>query len=589
MQKKILYVCIALLPIIGSLFSSEIEFNTQAESYRKTFEWSNALSYRYNFLNNWQTYYQGEFQSENDDTFDRDNSMALFTWGVTRNAGWLRPSILFDSRLSKEEGSLEAGDYRLEENRYGAGLMLGVYPIESIALSSKLRYLKLEEEYNQYGDKLDENNDGYESDNLLSFAQDFGWHNFQLDSHYRLNQVTNDEDRNYSLNTRWDMTLPNQSLTAQVSWDGVQDEINKLSSTTDTQKRDIFSGDVDYRFSIFSIEQIKLGTDYRQVKNRFDQITTKNYDETNKSLRLGFTYPMSRFRFEINSMRELNEKDYQSGINTLDTDYREFEATIHYSITERDSMVFYRSINLRQTDAPKASIRTDNDRLQERMNIGMYYYLYDRVHTSTLFYVLRTEQVYLYREMSGNNRVTTSYNLQPEISIAYGNRFQVRQFYAIRADYEDYEWSELHTDHFYRRLEAGVQFIYDESPDMQVASENKWGHLHLNRTVEHPFTAILGYEYENSASGDKEDDYYNITLERENHEISLEMIETWDFFSLRSLSIISWSTFTEIQQRIELDFFLSDFSYASFSIHPVSRDFEEPEWKLNFDISMALQ
>ena len=191
--------------------------------------------------------------------------------------------------------------------------------------------------------------------------------------------------------------------------------------------------------------------------------------------------------------------------------------------------------------------------------------------------------------MAANNRVTTSYNLQPEISIAYGSRFQMKQEYAIRADYEDYEYSNIHIDRFYRRLEAGASLIYDESPDMSISSGDMWGHLRLNREIEHPFVAILSYGYENSASGEKEDDYYEITLERETHEVTLEMIQSWETFSIRSLSIMSWTTYKELQQRLELNVFLSEFSQASISIHPVSRDFEEPEWKINVDIALSFQ
>ncbi len=589
MQKMIFCICIVLSLLIGSLTASEIEVGTSFESYRNAMQMENAASYRHNFLSQWQLFYSGEYLNERDNAFDRENYIADFSWGIARQQGILRPAILFDSRSSTEQGELSSGDYNLQERQHAAGFMLGITPSDNINLSSSLRYIQQKEDYNQFDDEMKQTNKGYESDSQLSFTQDFNWHHLQLDTRYRVNQVKNDNDRNYSLQSAWDVTLPDQRIATRIVWDGLTDEINKPTSQSDTQNRDQLFGAVDYTFSILSLEKIHFFTDYKQVKNRFDIITTKNFDENGRTLGLDFSFPVSRFTFSLSAKRQLNEKEYQSGINTLETDYREFISTINYAISERDSITFYRSIDLRQTDMPEATIRTDNDRLQERMNIGMYYYLYDRLHTSTLFYVLRTEQAYLFSEMSGNNRVTTSYNLQPEIAIAYGERFQVKQTYAIRADYEDYEWNQLHTDRFYRRLEAGASFIYDESLDMQLTSEGMWKHLHLNGDVEHPFAAILSYKYDNSASGEKEDDHYNITLERENHEVMLEMIKSWERFYIRSLSIVTWTTYTEIQQRLELSVFLSELSQASISVHPISRDFEEPEWKLNIDIELSFK
>ncbi len=589
MQKKISCVCIVLLLLTGSLPASEVEVVTGFESYRNALQMENAASYRYNFLPQWQLFYTGEYITEQDNAFDRENRVANFSWGIGRQQGLLRPAILFDSQLSTEEGKLESGSYDLKQRQHGAGFVLDLTPSDSFYLSSRLRYLQQQEDYDQFDEELEETHRGYESDSRLSVNQDFNWYRLQLDTRYRLNEIENDNDRNYSVQTAWDMTLPNHRVSAKIGWEGLTDEINKPTSQTDQQNRDQLSGAVDYTFSLIALEQVHFFTDYQQIKNRFDIITTKNYDETGKTLGLDFSFPVDRFRFSLNAKRQLDEKEYQSGINALETDYREFVATIHYAISERDSITFYRSIDLRQTDMPEATIRTDNDRLQERMNVGIYYYLYDRIHVSTLFYVLRTEQVYLFSEMSGNNRVNTSYNLQPEITVAYGSRFQIRQEYAIRADYEDYEWSDIHTDRFYRRLEAGASLIYDESQDMRISSGGLWDHLRTNRDTEHPLTAILSYQYENSASGEKEDDYYEITLERETHEVSLEMIQSWERFNIRSLSIMTWSTYKELQQRLELNVFLSEFSMASIAVHPVSRDFEEPEWKLNIDIALSFK
>ena len=81
--------------------------------------------------------------------------------------------------------------------------MLGISPSESVSLSSQLRYLQQQHDYDQFDEKLEETHRGYDSDSQLSLNHDFGWHRLQLDTRYRVNRIENDNDRNYAVQSGW--------------------------------------------------------------------------------------------------------------------------------------------------------------------------------------------------------------------------------------------------------------------------------------------------------------------------------------------------------------------------------------------------
>jgi len=589
-QRFLLFTVVFIL--CASNVVAEINWSTSFNHFRKNSILESSLAYKHNLSDSWKFDFTQESAFGKDKAFDRENRISNNIWRFSQGKGYLTSSILFGYNSTWETGAPASTKYTFERYNRLTGLEIAINPTSNFNIATSCLYSNISNE-----SRSDESQDfssnqatqvesnGMRLHNNISYHDTLGVSLIDFSGDMEQSTAKHDKYHIYQGNLSWVLPMEQQHLSTGFSYKRRLNNVYSQYVSIDKQKRESYGAEIKYL--------VKAGRGDFQIKSNYEiqryrktESSLKDYQNDYKNIGFVFSYPYRDIRVSVGAEASITDKDFEIDENTTSESYKAVFWNAIFQPGLLDSIVVHSRFDLKQTDVPNANSRTDYDQLNDVIQMGVYYFPLDNCHVQTQFNIFKSEQIYLFSEMSGENNTKTSYNLIPNSEFIFGNRFIFSQSYHIRADYEEFIWNELKENRFFRRLVASWKICYDESDYFANSSTTYWRHLPGQFILE-PWTIFLEYKLTENSTGNWINDYFEIHSQRQVQDIIADIQREWNRFKLHSATRITWvDKEREYNQLAEISYSINPSSYAIISVNPVGPDRNNIDWRVNVEIRL---
>jgi len=150
--------------------------------------------------------------------------------------------------------------------------------------------------------------------------------------------------------------------------------------------------------------------------------------------------PQENLNFMIHLKRAQLKSTYGMSFNDETSDLKDFKVSLFYKLKSGGSLDFVRSLRLTTYDFSHPYNFNTRDILMEETSVRFIFPLSFRTKLSTLLGVKEDHLVYIPREMSANNKKTSSYELAPTLEFNPFSFLNLSQSFSLKADYVVYDF-----------------------------------------------------------------------------------------------------------------------------------------------------
>ncbi len=561
-----------------------LALNNHWESNYQGFNQNFSFQHRYNIVyplkDSWSFYHTGDFVQNQNNRFNRLSRSSDYNWNIHKEDQKLGYLFHLDYTKDSDSALQDIGEYSVSQTMRKAGVKLFLNPSDSLFINTGVTYISSGAE-NSYLQNHSIQSDGYQSFSDVNYIHEFVGGLLSLKGNLGLLDLDYDHHLNYGSEAR--LNLHKINLDSEIMFNRNIKKIYLLDDRIDTHSRTNYSSSIAYRTVLSEGMTLRLGDTFKIRDNRFQHNYTSNFLETDNTIYLDSNYHIWLFRI----FNDISYRDYSRSF-TDDTNSRKQRNTnylsgISYSFTPRDSLVVSRQLSLTSTDYATGSNILDNDQLSDQMQLSLYWHFRDGIFVTNRFNYTRREEVYLKAQMSGNNKVSKSYNLLPAVNIVFKDHIQFLQEYHLRADYDDFVWSDFARDRMYRKFTASYTLNTSFLSELITFTDNSlsqdyYGDQGLNLSV--------NYTYDTNDSGTRYDDVYEINTVNEYHIYQIDLRKFYPRIVLRLRPrYIYAKDSNEFNHIFQCSYtFPNKSSYASLTVNPSGRSWDDAIWRISFDL-----
>ncbi len=587
-MKKNLLFFIVIFITCNKISASEGLWNTSFKNYRFSSSLSNDFSYRYCPVENWEFYHESKYIFDKEHAGSKEkNTYSNLKWRLSKNYGIFYNSLEFGYLYQFTESSFQVINYDFTQRLRNTAFTFALTPSELFEVKSKIIYHHNRERVNETENNLYLSN-GIGLKNYLRFSRLINNNEFKFNSYFKNLKLDFDNNRNYGYDLTWNFQKNKQIFNSEIKYDWHRNDIYTFYKITDQQIRYSYLSRVEYSFPVFKNVRFTIQDRYYLLNNNFRKEETKirkNLKEESNHINSGISILWKKYRLNMNFGRNFHNRYYEMEVNSQEASQKIFNSELIYRFNEKDSLFFYRKLELQQVDIPLEESIMDYDQLNDNMQIAFFYYPKDRIFLTTNYSYFQQKFVYLKSEMSDQNTIKKSYNLQPKLEIAIFGNWIIKQNYHIRADYEDFVWTDLFEElpqgHFFRSILVSYTLIYDQSESFSLSSFRKWKHLNVNKFSVNPIMIQFRFDYKANNYGNKNNDVYEIISENESQTMIINITKQFSKFDIFGEAKILYGNFTEYNFLLSVDYNLKQNAKASIQINPISDWTKKFEWNID--------
>jgi len=567
-----LLLCATLLLICAEPVLADGQWQADWQSYRDNSQGNSVLEWSAAPLDGWRLTLSSELQDTRDASYDRRRLQAELRWSLLHQWQGLSGGPVCDWHRATDEGLSGGSDYTYGSLERAAGVQLNMQPLSSMSISGEWLWAFREEKSDDSDSNLKVNSDGLRGQTALTWSADVGINHLETTSEVRLSEVEQDRSRSMRQTLTWLLPLPAHSLSTNLRFNRQSTDLYSLFQRTDTQRKTNWQAETSYRTTALPLVDVELKALLDRTDNHYDADDYRDYSQNVNRLDMSLNLPLNAWSLFLNGSRESNDRTYDSGDGDLLQEYRLAEYGAAWSFTPRDTLRVIRMLRLRRSDMPNASLCVDNDLAEAAWTYEALWFVRDRVHLNALYRYQNTRRVYINSQMSGDNNTRRSHLLQPVLCIAPGRGWMLEQSYALLAEYIDYRWNTSLEDRFYRQMIASFRVGWDQTPQLAGMDGPVWSTLPWAPGPDAPWTVWARYRYIASEAGDlMDDDYYEISDERERHEATLQAGRMGARWNWRSQAVLTWEGSRDLSLETRVEYRAGQSSLLSLRIKPYGR------------------
>ncbi len=357
----------------------------------------------------------------------------------------------------------------------------------------------------------------------------------------------------------------------------------------DTQKRNrmAFNGIVQYlpdeRFVIsFSDSYNNAEVDYKNNNDR-------NNVDTNNQVSLGLDYNLHpRISLQSSINQGVSSREYHAKRNNRVVEARALINRLVWEYANDDSLIASHSVDYQAASYPNDEHNYDNDLLLSSYRLGWKHYWHDKVKIGLWLGYSEREDVYIKSILSSNNKLVSSYSIQPDCQILVGDRIAFNQAYQLKADYNDYIYGKQtgKANTFYRQIAYKYNLIFDSFPYVARSGDSRWLSLPFRSSPDNALLVDIGYAYEENQYADKVDNYYNLHTKNRRYTTSLSVRQDIQSFNWALTPKYTWGTWTEYSMLLGVAWQFNNASLVELSVSPYGESTEKLDWRSSLNVNL---
>ncbi|MFA5498443.1 MAG: hypothetical protein WC327_02750 [Candidatus Cloacimonadia bacterium] len=588
-MKKTLLLCIILLAgfAIANLFSLELE--SEYQSYFDNVSFLNNYFYLGDLPASFKLQHSGEVQQYRNKRFHRYSRNANLVWRLSNESLFLHPAIHFDYDGQMDKAKPDLEQYEIIKTKKKAGIDFHFSPLDSLSVTSDITYI-FSDEYNSAHSNLKLKSEGYHNINRLRYYKEGGTLSLLLSSHFDQLSLDFDDARDYGADINLKFLYPD--IDTRITFQRNSHKIYLLNEMDDIFRRSFYQASSVLNHTFSPYFALNFGENFRLRDNKFSKKRERNYLESENLLFFNTKTDVARFGLILGGEYQNTSRSFKEEINSRRQEIRSFNGGLNYTFSEQDSLVYKRTLSLQKTDYLHSSNTLDNDLLVDENLTSFYLNLRQNIRLTTHFNYIKREDIYIRKEMSANNKTSRSYNLRPSLNIGLTPNILALQEYLLRADYDDYFWSEVTKDRMYRKFSASYSLIYKlppENNDYQLAVEPE--------TLFERNNLLLGVSliYDTNNSGVLEQKAYRVLTENEYYTLQFELFRRIERLELYFKPRFIWSTTIDNTEKFEFNH-LFDITYyrpdrySNFrlTVNPTGTSISNLTWRINATVTFVI-
>ncbi len=562
---------------------AEVDFNTEFRKYLGQKVLSSETNY-YKFINkDWYLNFSADYRRGKNSNPDKEDKHSIAVWRIGRRVKNFSSSFLLKYDYYNEKGSPSEQEYYYEKMKKAVGLNF-IYsaPFDLVLNSETFYYFNEDKSSEVYSNEIESR--GFSNNTLVKFP--YLSNNKALFSSLNFYFKRLDFEDASGISYLFDSSLifDSDSLHSKINTGHHERKIFEKYMQTDIQKKTDFIFKANYYTSYYLI-LCDFFADVSYLRNKFDSKINGNF--RNKKFEFGgkFTLPISIFNTSLELIQDNSDYDYTDDNNDSKEKNRHVNAEIGFSRANKDTVSVRHEMSLKQTDLTDATSRTDRDVLRNKFTLKATDFIRDNILLRTIFSRTESEYVYLFSEMSGENKTRESYLLSPELIIFPGLRWVIKQEYRLQTDYDLYSENQGRNDRFFRRIEAKYSVGWDESFGFVNGAGIQ--SVYHQEIFAYPKTVMLGYEFHANNSGEKISDIFETSEEKK---YGIIWFEIWKSYKNTEIYFNPRFYFTENKEfhlNSYVEYFFNYVSSAKLTLNPIYDRYDKISWKIFFNFNYS--
>ncbi|MBM4399335.1 MAG: hypothetical protein FJ041_03260, partial [Candidatus Cloacimonetes bacterium] len=380
-----------------------------------------------------------------------------------------------------------------------------------------------------------------------------------------------------------------------------QDDLYVLESVTpekqrssyqrlDKQYRKRLNTDLNVMFSLGNSIGLTLYDSYSLQNYELQMNKSRNTGDYNNLAQISFSYyPVPNIELKSVNSHNYYIKDLSSIKNTRIIDTRKTSNSIIWGYNNADTLSINYTVELKRTMYPDSGNDMDNDYLSNNYRASWIIFYKDRIRISNHLLYIINDEIFIASELSANNNQSTSLQWQPECDILIGDCLMLMQDYQIRADYDNYYYSQTFSnirDTFYRFVSCGYNLVYDTTPLAAKSIYTNWNNLPYRNRNSNAFRFELSYNWERNETSAQENGVYYINDTEERQAIGTVIQKQFGIGIYQLQPKYSWGYWKEYSMLLSALWQLNKNSSTEFIINPIGPDFNNLDWKISCSINL---
>ncbi len=597
-MKRIIYTSvISWLLFSSTLFAQTqgLDFHLYNSEYVQSIE--NRLLYQYHPFAGTSLDIKGQSSIEDRLNYNQKSKNSDFSLDFNIDKSKLLHSFHIDYNSIYDASSLEPSPYVNKTTSLGYTLMYQA--MDSLSLSVFSNAL-VRNEQDRYIDDASLYSDGFWLGANGRYAGEFGGFQTGLSASAEKKKLAWEAYDSAQVGAYLNLLSDYLLVDTNINYNLRDDELFTLNAPSggsshsfytlaDKQKRNriAFNGAVQYipdeRFVLSFTDS------YTEAALDYNRNTERNNIDSNNQVSLGLEYnlhPRITLRSSLN--QGISNREYQAKRNNRIVEARALVNRIVWEYADEDSLIASVNVDYQAASYPNDGHSYDNDLLLTSYRLGWKHYWHDRIKLGLWVGYSEREDVYLKSILSSNNKLVSSYSLQPDCQILIGDRIAFNQSYQLKADYNDYIYGEQagKPNTFYRQIAYKYNLIFDSFPYVARSGDSRWVRLPFRSSPDNALLVDMGYAYEENQYADEGENVYNLHTKNRRYTASLSVRHDIRTFFWALTPKYTWGTWTEYSMLLGVAWQFNNASLIELSVSPYGESADNLDWRSSLNVNL---